>query len=273
MAWRPDKRWAYREGRVATRNKLASVRNINAMSHTENILRPANPVRSPFGDGWSATRLAVRELLSVSAPSLIGLYEAAVRMLHDETFPSRKHLIAHCVREIANSLPSFFDGAMSGRADYQGLVRAIIEPWTASGLPIGEEAAPMPVSGTSAGGAPPTITVPLPIVQKIGKLLEVHTEVHGRRQHNAAVLFRALSPDPDGDTHHLRPTIKLWLDTCDRFQERVHHNRQSEYQNSETLETRFISDFEQFEGLLHSMIEHFLNIAKSLDEELDNANS
>jgi hypothetical protein len=243
------------------------------MSHTEDALLWANPLPLPFGDGWNATRLAIRQLLSVSAPALIGLYEAAVRMLHDEHFPARKHLIAHCVREMANSLPSFFDGAMRGRAEYEGFVQAIVQPWTDAGLPFGAEAAPVALSGTSAVGAPETIIVPRPIVLQIGKLLEAHSAVHGRRQHNAAVLFRALSPDPDGDTHHLRPIISLWLDTCDWFQARVHHNRRSDDSNNDTLESEFISHFEQFEGLLHSMVEPFLNIAKSLDEELDQANS
>jgi hypothetical protein len=243
------------------------------MSLTEDILPLPNPLPSPLGDGWNATRIAVRQLLSASAPTLVGLYEAAIRMLHDEHFSARKHLIAHCVREIANSLPSFFDGSIQGRVEYQGLVQGIVEPWTDAGLPIGAEAVPVPVSGTSGRGDPPTIMVPPPIVRQIGRLLEVHTAVHGRRQHNAAVLFRALSPDPDGDVHHLRPTINLWLRTCDWFQERVHYNRLSGDPDNDTLEPEFIGHFEQFEGLLHSMVEPFLNIAKMLDEELDQANS
>jgi hypothetical protein len=178
------------------------------MSHIEDALIPTNPLPSPFGDGWNSTRLAVRQLLSVSAPALIGLYEAAVRMLHDGHFPAREHLIAHCVREIANSLPSFFEGATQGRAEYEGLVQAIVQPWTDAGLPIGGESAPVPVSDTSAGGAPRTVTVPQPIVRQIGKLLEAHTAVHRRQQHNAVVLFRALSPDPDGDANLSAPNYQ-----------------------------------------------------------------
>jgi hypothetical protein len=47
----------------------------------------------------------------------MGLYDAAVRMLHDERFPGRKYLIAHCVREIANSLPSFDPGSNHARPE------------------------------------------------------------------------------------------------------------------------------------------------------------
>jgi hypothetical protein len=130
----------------------------------------------------------------------------------------------------------------------------------------------VPVSGGEIA-APPTIIVPQLIVRQIGKLIGAHTAVHGRRQRNAAVLFGALSPDPEVDAYHLRPIIKLWLDNCDWFQEHVHHNRRAETSRNDALEPEFVDHFEQFEGLLHSMVEPFLNIAKSLDEELDKANS
>lgn len=243
------------------------------MGGIEDVLRPADLLPSYAGEGWPPTRVALRKLLSVNAPTLVPLYEAAVRMLLDVQFPGRTHLIAHCVREIGNSLPSFFDGAAKGHADYPGIVEAIVQPWLEAGLPVATEAAPVPISG-QAGATPPAISVPLPIVRQVGRLVEVHTAVAGRREHNAVTLFRALAPDPDGDAHHLRPTINLWLDTCDWFQARVHHNRQQQDSNTDdNAEAEFIRYFERFEELLHSMTEPFLDIAKSLDEELDQANS
>lgn len=242
------------------------------MGGIEEVLRSADLPSSHAGEGWTPTRVAIRKLLSVNAPTLVALYDAAVRILLDLQFPGRTHLIAHCVREIANSLPSFFDGAVKGRADYPGIVEPIVQPWVEAGLPVATEAAPMPISG-QGGLAPLTISVPLPIARQVGRLVGVHTAAAGRREHNAVTLFRALAPDPDGDTHHLRPTINLWLDTCDWFQARVHHNRQQDLNINDNAEAEFIRYFERFEDLLRSMTEPFLDIAKSLDEELDQANS
>jgi len=106
-------------------------------------------------------------------------------MLHDERFPARRHLIAHCVREIANSLPFFFDGAVVGHVEYRTLIQPIVKPWAEAGLPIGTEAAPVMVGAGEAIGDGSAITVPGPIVRQIGKMLEAHTAVSGRRRQNA----------------------------------------------------------------------------------------
>jgi hypothetical protein len=243
------------------------------MSDTEHIPQPNLPRVAVANGGWSPTRLAVRGLLEGNAPALVGLYEAAVQMLHDERFPARRHLIAHCVREIANSLPFFFDGAIVGHVEYRPLIQRIVEPWAEAGLPIGTEAAPVTVGEAEAIGAGSSIMVPGPIVRQIGKMLEAHTAVSGRRRQNAAVLFQALSPDTEGDAYHLMPTIDLWLETCDWFQRRVHHNRRPEEPADNVLHGEFIANFERFGGLLHQMTEPFLNIVNILDEELDKANS
>ncbi len=243
------------------------------MSDTEQIPQPNLALVAGANDGWSPTRFAVRGLLADNAPALVGLYEAAVRVLHDERFPARKYLIAHCVREIANSLPSSFDGAVGGHVEYQALIDPIVEPWTEVGLPIGAEAAPVIVAEGDDGSTGPIIMVPEPIVRQLGKMLQAHRAVSGRRRHNATVLFHALSPDTEGDSYHLMPTINLWLQTCNWFQSRVHYNRSPEELADNALDAEFVANFERFEGLLHQMTEPFLNIANSLDEELDQANS
>jgi len=98
------------------------------MSDTEQIPQPDLAQVAGANGGWSPTRLAVRGLLERNAPALVGLYEAAVQMLRDDRFPARRHLIAHCVREIANSLPFFFNGAVAGHVEYQTLIQPIAGP-------------------------------------------------------------------------------------------------------------------------------------------------
>jgi hypothetical protein len=39
------------------------------------------------------------------------------------------------------------------------------------------------------------------------------------------------------------------------------------------VDRNFVETFERFEGLLYAMVEPFLELAKSLDEDLDEANS
>src|SRR6516165_10507643 len=186
------------------------------MADVEDILLPESQPPPTLGDGWNDLRLAVRRLLSLNAPALISLYDAAVRMLHDEQFPGRKYLIAHCVREIANSLPSFFGDVVEGRAEYQVLVQAIVEPWLDAGLPglpLGSEAAPVSV-GDAGNSASQAIPVPPAIVRRIGTLLEAHTAVYGRKQQNAATLFRALSAT--SACHRSLPQIACWRQSCRR---------------------------------------------------------
>lgn len=244
------------------------------MSQTDEIIPGPDVAPATVRDGdWTQPRLAVRDLLARCAPELGIFYGAAVRMLHDEHFPARKHLISHCVREIANSLPYFFDGAEAGFVPYPALVEPIIAPWQAAGLPVGAEPSPAIVRASNAGPDATAITVPEPIVQQIGRVVEAHVAGVGRRQRNAVLLFQGLSPDTERDAHQLRPAITLWLETCDWFLKSVHYNRAPGNRPDNSLEPEFVAKFEQFENLLHRMTQPFLNILNSLDEDLDQANA
>jgi hypothetical protein len=53
----------------------------------------------------------------------------------------------------------------------------------------------------------------------------------------------------------------------------VHYSRRPEELADNALDAEFVANFERFERLLHQMTQPFLNIANSLDEELDQANS
>jgi hypothetical protein len=244
------------------------------MSQVEAPSLPNDQPHTPSGEGWNETRLTVRQLLFLKASPLVPLYDAAVRMLHDDQFPARQQLLAHCVREISNSLPFYFDGAITGNVDYPGLVKPLVDPWTSAGLPLGTEAPPVAVTGQQASELA-TVAVPHNIVRQMGKLVEAHTNGFQRRQHNASVLFRALAPDSPGDTHHLRQTIDLWLSTCGWFVRHAHHDRRpaADHVEGTGLDGEFVRRFERFEQLLYVMVQPFLSIAKSLDEDLEDANS
>src|SRR5436309_12710013 len=59
----------------------------------------------PTSDKIADQRAQIRAALEKHAPAVANGYDAAVRLVRDETFPWRLRLVAHAVREIANALP------------------------------------------------------------------------------------------------------------------------------------------------------------------------
>jgi hypothetical protein len=237
---------------------------------------PDNTSSDTGRGGWAPERIAIRQLLTERAPPLVSLYDAAVKMLHDETFPARRYLIAHCIREIANSLPTYLGEGPTKqrrRMEYGELIKPIVEPWRSAGLPVGAETPPVALVGSERPDAGASVLVPITIVREISHLLDAYAEISGRRQRDAFLLFQALSEDQDeADASRLRPIASWWLKTCNWFVGRAHHSRRPENELTEEVDNVFVTQFESFERLLHTMVEPFLDIAKSLDEDLEQAN-
>ena len=114
---------------------------------------------------WRApehSRLACRP----SATSRSPIREAAILLLDAPDFPARGHLIAHCVREIANGLPWYFDGAIQSGVDYPALVGGVTGPLARCRLTHGDQPVPeSPYSTNSnapsfATGSSPASSVP-----------------------------------------------------------------------------------------------------------------
>ena len=228
-------------------------------------------------EGWTRERISIRQLFLERAPPLVSLYDAAVKMLHDESFPARRYLIAHCIREIANSLPTYLGegpAKQRRRVEYGELIKPIVEPWRAAGLPVGAETSPVAlIEKERPETESSSVSIPATIVREISRLLEAYAEISERRQRDAFLLFQALSEDQDeADASRLRPIISWWLRTCNWFVGRAHHSRRPENELTEEVDSTFVTQFESFEGLLHTMVESFLDIAKSLDEDLEQAN-
>jgi len=224
----------------------------------------------PQGRSWTPQRLNIRRLLKTRAPPLVDVYEAAVAMLDDTTFPARRMLIAHCVRELANSLPWYFEGAEGGQVNYS-VLDEVHEPWQDAGLPFGEQPLPMAISDASHETSE-WVQVPGSIVLKIGKLLDDYKKANGRARRNAELIFRELDPVGGPHSNNQSPTLKLWIETRGWFVKQVHHNRSTDKSN-ESVDDEFLGMFEQFERVLDALVQPFLEIARSLDEDLEEANS
>ncbi len=228
-------------------------------------------VAEPSGPAWTPERRSVRRLLATQASPLVATYEAALVMLDDPSFPARRMLIAHCVREIMNSLPWYFEGAEKGTVSYTALDR-IYGPWRDAGLPIGEQALPIPIENASPE-ASESVQVPGAIVHEIAKLLNDHKSANGRSRRNAEIIFQGLDPVGGPRAHYQTPTLKLWLETRDWFVKSVHHSRLQSGDNGLELDGELYAMFGQFERVLGTLAQPFLEIVNSLDEDLVQANS
>jgi hypothetical protein len=217
-------------------------------------------------------RFDIHELLLTRAPPLAALYQAATRMLDDPSFPARDTLIPHCVREIANSLPQHLGEPTTGRVEYAALIGPLIEPWRDAGLPFGHDPPPMAIEDQAAG-ALSSVPVPYHLVSQLGELFRAHAAGTARHRDNAEIIFRAFIADGDADAAHLRPVVAEWMNVCKWFQRKVHHDRRPNAAGDDSANQELLEAFERFEQLLHAMVQPFLDIAKSLDEDLAKANA
>src|SRR5271170_6800890 len=105
---------------------------------------------------WKVARKQILDWLKRNAPSLAELYEGAVVMLDQFSFPGRTRFISHAVREIRNRLPDAFGGGTrSQRLDYTMRVDAISAAWPttsprAPSIPIDAEPCLPAITGHGA---------------------------------------------------------------------------------------------------------------------------
>jgi hypothetical protein len=106
-------------------------------------------------------RAQIRGALQKHAPALVDRYEAAVRLVQNETFPWRLRLVAHAVREIANALPEELLGLKAGR-DSDALLEDVTRTWERDVSPSaldGPRSGSHPQCGAGTGPASPRHSV------------------------------------------------------------------------------------------------------------------
>jgi len=223
-------------------------------------------------DVWTRPR---RELLDWfrrnDAPALGELYEGAVELLLVLRVPGRLRFVCHAVREIRNRLPDVVTGARnSGRFDYLTPLDELAADWNAHGL----GAAPGAVGQFSAEGGevnPSTaLPIPVPVVEKIRRLLAGHVTARERKADAAKRLFEGCcrSDRKTGDAQYV--AVSEWLRVTDWFESKTHQPcEQSEAVDWGEVERRF----EHFEAALYSLLGRFFTTVDALDEILGKANT
>lgn len=81
---------------------------------------------------WTPVRQELFQWFKERAPGFAAGYDAAVRLVNEEPFPARAHLVCHLVRDIYRKLPAVLGDTskkQSGSAVYPPLVVALRDVW------------------------------------------------------------------------------------------------------------------------------------------------
>jgi len=229
------------------------------MSSAENAKFPALADSHCFTATWTPKRNELLSWFQKEASPLAPAYESAVRLMADETFPCRIHLIAHIIRDIVNRLPGVLQkGLVSPRLEYQKHLIEIAKAWHLTENTF-DEATSVPT------GEP--VPIPWEVARMINNLVREH-RANARRPRQPELLFQVFAR---GD-----PTARASARTIRQFEE-MHrwfaswaHLRDKTPPPVEKAELdRWFNVFETF---LHGYVGNFFTLSGELDGDLQQAN-
>jgi hypothetical protein len=204
-----------------------------------------------------------------NAPSLGELYQGAIFLLCDESFPGRSRLIAHAVREIKNRLPDAISGEQhQSNLEYVKRLDKIAEVWKKEKLPIFDI---FPISGSVEN--PPTspdFSIPAQIFLMISKLIKEHIETREKSIEKAFKLFVIIAPENQEEMDSIYPIVLKWKRITDWFVRQCHKWETFE----KDINHKELNDnFEIFETILLSLVRSFFKTTEDLDELLEETNN
>ncbi|MFI5394325.1 MAG: hypothetical protein ACHQ9S_02230 [Candidatus Binatia bacterium] len=221
---------------------------------------------------WTPPRLELHGWLTRNAPSLAELYRGAVTLLYDSPLPGRVRFIALAVREIRNRLPDVISGAKGGgRFNWKDRLDHLVRLWTQQKLPLDETLPGVTFSdpGPDLHG-PKQVSLPVPIMRAIARLLKDHAETREKPLEAATRLFETCAPENQQLQESLRPVVKHWIEVTEWFVPNAHDTGKMDADVDETLLRR---QFELFERTLVALVGGFFVTVRELDEILEEANS
>jgi len=193
-------------------------------------------------------------------PDLAELYEGAVKMTEDASFPGRGWFICHAVREIRNRLPNSVAGKHSIRhLSYPEEVTLIVKAWERAGLEGVYEKKKAKASNE------PRQFVTREVLAVIDGLMRRHKEVKNRKEENARRLLIALEPENEQMKSSLNPVVEKWIDETEWFVERVHVGKATD-------EDELIAHFETFEIVLGTFAGYFYEGFEEIEQLVEKAN-
>jgi len=203
-------------------------------------------------------------------PSLAELYEGAVKLLTDNSFPGRVRFIAHAVREIRNRLPEVVAGKIvRPRQDYLEELKPIIKEWEATqvfGVVARDEESEQRLTHQQH-------SIPGKLLLMIEQFFKKHQDVSLTKKEKAKALLLELAPESGGVEESLIPVIDHWLDITEWFVERAHESPSVDIQVDENTLVEKFGSFEQalraLVGLFYSGLEEIEDIVKKANSSME----
>jgi len=189
------------------------------------------------------------------------LYEGALRVIKDKSFPGRDRLICHAVREIRNRLPNSVAGKHAiERLSYPEEVTLIEKAWERAGLEGVYE------KQSAKASNEPGQFVAREVLAVIDGLMRRHKEVKNRKEENARRLLVALEPENEQLRSSLTPVVKKWIDETEWFVARAHVGKAVD-------EDELAAHFETFEVVLGTFARYFYEVFEEIEKLVKEANA
>ena len=175
-------------------------------------------------------------------PGLAELYEGAVRLTEDQSFPGRGRLICHAVREIRNRLPDAVAGkGMSSRLDYRQEIDKLADAYERSGLGSVREQSKQTGDEQRSGRE---------VFVLLEQLIKKNERVESAKERNAKRLLIEIEPDNKQWEQSLTPVVEKWIEETEWFVQRAHVGKQIDG-------TELIERFTAFEEVLLGLVGYF----------------
>lgn len=212
----------------------------------------------PLNESWLPSQARLLGWLKQKAPSLAELYQTAVNELARQQLPGRSRIIAHCVREIANTLPDILAQVERTRLEYDKRLDEISEAWDrlAPGSPS--------IQTTSVSGPVPSPREALTseFMRLVGDLIGKHKATREKSITIAGRLFQANRPENRHLGDALIPILRQWLDVKNWFVARSHENKT----DAECDWEEFRRQFSIFERTVLTLGQGFFATVADLDD-------
>lgn len=214
---------------------------------------------------WTAQRHETYRALADRDSGLADLYQSAVSLAEEQRNAAFIRLVAHCVREIGNSLPYVISRYESHPTSYARLVTDLDRAWVRARLDPQITGQNLPADSPGVEG----LLIPPEVFSCLSDLISNHRSVNVSRRNAAeAMFFQRSSEGADPKTIHF--AVRQWLAVLDFFMGYVHHPRERTHVADVA---QFLQHFQLFENAVGSLMRGFFAPMEDLDEILAEANA
>lgn len=231
----------------------------------DHVIDSGFPLASSEG-WWTRDRVALYRWFGRTASHLAPLYLAGLRLVFEESFPGRVHLVAHAMREIRNRLPHAIAGEIKPGPKYEDVAAAVHMQWAKDAVRFGGVSALGDRSEPSAFG-PEGYQVSRELMRAVKNVVDCYEASKGSAARKAELLFETVGGAPP-PAYVVRAWYKSgWSEWADRYMH-VGNNPHPPMAHGEVGPT-----FEQFEAALIALSTRPLVHLEVLDDILESANS